>query len=78
VESFWVMKNGYCMPCSLDALRMANYLLDPALPGGGDRRRRFMNSITFGTHWDTQVGDGVMAGGDVESCHKVSLAYAYM
>ena len=71
VDSFWVMQNGYCMPCSLDSLKAIGYLLDPTLAGGPERRRRFMDCITFGTHWDTQVGDGVQAGQSVESCHKV-------
>ncbi len=29
VDSFWVMQNGYCMPCSIDSLRATNFLLDP-------------------------------------------------
>jgi len=72
VESFWTMKNGYCMPCSIDALRAACYLLDPLQSGGMERRRRFMDSITFGTHWDTQVGDGVRPGQSLEECRKVT------
>ena len=71
VDCFWVMQNGYCMPCSIDSLRAIAFLLDPTQAGGPDRRRRFMDCISFGTHWDTQVGDGVQAGQSLDSCHKV-------
>ena len=55
--AFWEMRNGYCMPLSLQHLQAVSHILDPSLPGGDLRRRRFMDSITFGTQWDTQVGD---------------------
>jgi hypothetical protein len=77
--AFWEMKNGYCMPLSLQHLQAVNYILDPAQPGGESRRRRFMDSITFGTHWDTQVGDTPPSTGlaptPIEWCHKVAQIY---
>ncbi len=78
-RAFWEMKNGYCMPLSLQHLRAVNSLLDPAQPGGNLRRRRFMDSITFGTQWDTQVGDTPPHTGDApipsEWLHKVAQIY---
>jgi hypothetical protein len=77
--ALWDMKNGYCMPLTLQHLQAVNQVLDPALPGGDDRRRRFMNSIAFGTQWDTQVGCIDAAAGSAptpfEWCHKVAQIY---
>ena len=77
--AFWDMRNGYCMPLSLEHLRAVNHMLDPAQPGGDLRRRRFMDSVTFGTQWDTQVGDTPQNAGNApqpsEWLHKVAQIY---
>ena len=78
LASFWNIRNGYCMPQSLEQLQAVNHLLDPDQPGGADRRRRFMNSITFGVHWDTQVVDSSVAyrqPDPLERCHKVAQIF---
>jgi hypothetical protein len=72
--AFWEMKNGYCMPLSLQHLQAVSSILDPARHGGDGRRRRFMDSITFGTQWDTQVG-GSTPGVPIEWCNKVAQIY---
>ena len=78
LASFWNIRNGYCMPQSLEQLQAVNHLLDPDQPGGADRRRRFMNSITFGVHWDTQVVDSSVPyrqPDPLERCHKVAQIF---
>lgn len=76
LESFWSMQNGYCMPESHNALQVACALLDPSADGGVDRRRRFMDAITFGAHWDTQVRDHAAAAeAPVHECHKVAQIF---
>ena len=78
-SAFWEMRNGYCMPLSVQHLQAVSRILDPSLPGGDLRRRRFMDSITFGTQWDTQVGDTVPDSGPaptpIECCCKVAQIY---
>jgi hypothetical protein len=78
-DSFWEMRNGYCMPLSLQHLRAVNQLLDPSLLGGESRRRRFMDSVAFGIQWDTQVGDTPQHTGQgpypSEWLHKVAQIY---
>lgn len=75
VERLWRMQNGYCMPESQRALQITNALLDPSSAGGQQRRRSFINSITFGTHWDTQVGGSVPPGTALQDCHKVAQIF---
>jgi len=76
LQTLWRMQNGYCMPESLRALQVTSALLDPAREGGQERRRLFMESITFGTHWDTQVGDnGSAPDARIEDCHKVAQIF---
>ena len=63
---------------SLLHLQAVNLLLHPDRPGGGDRRRRFMNSITFGVQWDTQVINSSVeytAPDPIDSCHKVAQIF---
>jgi hypothetical protein len=79
ITKFWEMRNGYCMPLSLQHLQAVSRILDPTQPGGDGRRRRFIDSITFGIQWDTQVGDTAPSSGTaptpVEWCHTVAQIY---
>ena len=77
-DPLWGMCNGYCMPQSLLKLQAVNRLLDPSQQGGEERRRCFMNSITYGVQWDTQVVDSSVPyrqPDPLERCHKVAQIF---
>jgi hypothetical protein len=63
-----------CSDIVVQHLQAVSHILDPELPGGEIRRRRFMDSITFGTQWDTQVGESA-PGVAIECCSKVAQIY---
>jgi len=66
------------MPLSLPHLQAVSLILDPTQPGGSARRRRFMDVVTFGTQWDTQVGDTAAdapGAQPIEFCRKVAQIY---